>query len=148
MKIGGQRRYLLRAVDQDGDVLDNVVLKHFDKRVAKRFFCNFVKSSCYVPHRNLTNRLRSCDTTHKYVLTDVIRDSDKCHELVLSTGANPGPVRETHRPLSCRPTKYRQRIPGLPCTRIDTTAASYFSKPFPPFALPASGAVKIFQCVS
>jgi hypothetical protein len=44
---------------------------------------------------------------------------------------------------SCRSQRDLQfttlRIPGSPCNPIDTTAAPYFSKPFPPFALPASG---------
>jgi hypothetical protein len=38
--IGGQRYYLWRAVDQDGDVLDILVQKHRDKRAAKRFLCS------------------------------------------------------------------------------------------------------------
>lgn len=38
MAINGERHYLWRAVDQDGDVLDILVQKHRDKRAAKRFF--------------------------------------------------------------------------------------------------------------
>jgi len=41
--IGGQRHYLWRAVDQDGDVLDILVQKHRDKRAAKRFFRKLLK---------------------------------------------------------------------------------------------------------
>jgi putative transposase len=36
--IPGERHYLWRAVDQDGDVLDILVTRHRDKSVAKRFF--------------------------------------------------------------------------------------------------------------
>lgn len=36
--INGERHYLWRAVDQDGDVLDILVQKRRDKRGAKRFF--------------------------------------------------------------------------------------------------------------
>ena len=36
--IRGQRHYLWRAVDQDGDVLDILVTRHRDRKAAKRFF--------------------------------------------------------------------------------------------------------------
>ena len=36
--INGERHYLWRAVDQDGDVLDILVQKHRDRKAAKRFF--------------------------------------------------------------------------------------------------------------
>ena len=36
--IRGERHYLWRAVDQDGDVLDILVTRHRNKRAAKRFF--------------------------------------------------------------------------------------------------------------
>ena len=36
--ICGERHYLWRAVDQDGDVLDILVTRHRDRRAAKRFF--------------------------------------------------------------------------------------------------------------
>ncbi len=41
--INGERHYLWRAVDQDGDVLDILVQKHRDKRAAKRFFRKLLK---------------------------------------------------------------------------------------------------------
>lgn len=36
--IQGQRRYLWRAVDQDGDLIDILVTNRRDRRAAKRFF--------------------------------------------------------------------------------------------------------------
>ena len=36
--IRGQRHYLWRAVDQDGEMLDILVQKHRDQHAAKRFF--------------------------------------------------------------------------------------------------------------
>jgi len=38
VSIGGERRYLWRAIDQDGDVLDILVQAQKDTRAAKRFF--------------------------------------------------------------------------------------------------------------
>jgi putative transposase len=39
ISIRGQRHYLWRAVDQDGDVLDILVQRRRDGRAAKLFFC-------------------------------------------------------------------------------------------------------------
>ena len=36
--FGGERHYLWRAVDQDGDLLDILLQKHGNRRAAKRFF--------------------------------------------------------------------------------------------------------------
>lgn len=47
--IGGERRYLWRAVDQDGDVLDILVQKRRNQRAAKRFFMKLLKGLRYVP---------------------------------------------------------------------------------------------------
>ena len=41
--IRGERRYLWRAVDQDGDVLDILVQKRKDKRAAERFIKKLMK---------------------------------------------------------------------------------------------------------
>ena len=38
LSSNGQRHYLWRAVDQDGDVLDILVQPHRDQRAAERFF--------------------------------------------------------------------------------------------------------------
>ena len=43
IKIGGQRRYLWRAVDQDGDVLGILATRRRDARAAKRFFRKLLK---------------------------------------------------------------------------------------------------------
>jgi putative transposase len=41
--IRGERHYLWRAVDQDGDVIDILVTKRRDRRAAKRFFLRALK---------------------------------------------------------------------------------------------------------
>ncbi len=38
VKIGGERHYLWRAVDQDGDVIDILVQRYRNARAAKRLF--------------------------------------------------------------------------------------------------------------
>jgi putative transposase len=74
--IGVQRRYLWRAVDQDGDVLDILVQKHRDKRAAKRFFRKLLKGLRYSPRRIVTDKLRSYGAARKEVLPDVSHDND------------------------------------------------------------------------
>ena len=43
VNICGQRQYLWRAVDQDGDVIDILVQPHRDRRAAQRFFRKLLK---------------------------------------------------------------------------------------------------------
>jgi putative transposase len=75
--INGQRHYLWRAVDQDGDALDILVQKHRDKRAAKRFFRKLLKDLRYAPRRIVTDKLRSYGAARKEVLPDVIHDNDR-----------------------------------------------------------------------
>ena len=49
--IQGQRQYLWRAVDQDGDVLDILVQRRRDTRAAKRFFRKLLKGQGSPPWR-------------------------------------------------------------------------------------------------
>ena len=57
--IQGQRQYLWRAVDQDGDVLDILVQPRRDQRAAKRFFRKLLKGQGSEPRRLVTDKLRS-----------------------------------------------------------------------------------------
>ncbi len=75
--VNGERHYLWRAVDQDGDVLDILVKKHRDKRAAKRFYRKLLKGLGYAPRRIVTDKLRSYGAARKEVLPDVIHDSGK-----------------------------------------------------------------------
>ncbi len=43
VKIRGERHYLWRAVDQDGDVIDILVQRYRNARAAKRFFRKLLK---------------------------------------------------------------------------------------------------------
>jgi putative transposase len=77
VKIGGELRYLWRAVDQDGDVLDILVQKHRDKRAAKRFFRKLLKGLRYAPRKMVTDKLRSYGAARKEVLPSVMHDQGK-----------------------------------------------------------------------
>ena len=57
--IRGSRRYLWRAVDQDGDILDILVTRRRDAGAAKRFFRKLMKGQGGSPWQMVTDRLRS-----------------------------------------------------------------------------------------
>ena len=48
IRMGGQRYYLWRAVDQDGQTLDILVQKRRNTQAAKRFFRKLLKGLQYV----------------------------------------------------------------------------------------------------
>ncbi len=51
VNIQGQRQYLWRAVDQDGDVIDLLVQPRRDRRAAERFFRKLLKGQGAEPLR-------------------------------------------------------------------------------------------------
>src|SRR5918997_4788929 len=59
LAINGQRQYLWRAVDQEGNILDILVQPRRDKAAAKRFFRKLLKGLTYVPRVIITDRLKS-----------------------------------------------------------------------------------------
>ena len=59
VSIGGKRRYLWRAVDQDGDVLDILVQTRKDTRSARRFFRKLLKGQGELPMGMTTDKLGS-----------------------------------------------------------------------------------------
>ena len=73
--IQGQRQYLWRAVDQDGDVLDILLQPRRDRRAAKRFFRKLLKGQGGEPRRLVTDKLRSYGAAHRTVMPSVIHDT-------------------------------------------------------------------------
>ena len=69
--IQGQRRYLWRAVDQDGDLLDILVQSRRDRRAAIRFFRKVLKRQGRLPRRLITDKLRSYSAAHRTVMPSV-----------------------------------------------------------------------------
>src|SRR5215831_4036080 len=73
----GQRHYLWRAVDQDGEVLDILVQKHRDQRAAKRFFRKLLKGLHYVPRLIVTDKLGSYGVARRELLPSVVHRQDR-----------------------------------------------------------------------
>jgi putative transposase len=68
LTINGERHYLWRAVDQDGNVLDILVQRRRDKKAAKTFFRKLLKGLRYVPRVIITDQLKSYGAALREIL--------------------------------------------------------------------------------
>jgi putative transposase len=74
--VRGERLYLWRAVDQDGDVLDILVQKRKDKQAAMRFFKKLIKGQGRSAREIVTDKLPSYGAARKVIMPT----SMHCHE--------------------------------------------------------------------
>ncbi|MBN4048004.1 IS6 family transposase [bacterium AH-315-O15] len=79
VNIQGQRQYLWRAVDQDGDVIDILVQLRRGRHAAARFFRKLLKGQGRVPQRLITDKLLSYGAAHRTVMPSVVH-STRQHE--------------------------------------------------------------------
>ncbi|MFF9691419.1 IS6 family transposase [Streptomyces sp. NPDC014623] len=77
IKINGEQKYLWRAVDQDGTVLDILVQSRRDTPAARRFFRKLLKRTCSVSKVIVTDKLRSYGAAHREVMPSVEHRSHK-----------------------------------------------------------------------
>ena len=73
--IQGERQYLWRAVDQDGDVLDILVQPRRNRRAAERFFRKLLKGQGSEPQRLVTDKLKSYSAAHRTIMPSVVHDT-------------------------------------------------------------------------
>jgi putative transposase len=71
LTINGERHYLWRAVDQDGNVLDILVQRRRDQKAAKKFFRKLLKGLTYVPRVIITDKLKSYGAAKRELLPGV-----------------------------------------------------------------------------
>jgi len=71
VKINGELKYLWRAVDADGNVLDILVQNRRDTAAARRFFRKLLKKTWSVPRVIVTEKLRSYGTAHREIMPSV-----------------------------------------------------------------------------
>ena len=71
--LQGQRQYLWRAVDQDGDVIDLLVQSRRDRHAAARFFRKLLKRQGRGPLRLITDKLRSYAAARRTVMPSVMQ---------------------------------------------------------------------------
>ncbi|MFE7245562.1 IS6 family transposase, partial [Streptomyces sp. NPDC057580] len=77
IKINGELKYLWRAVDQDGNVLDILVQSRRDKAAARRFFRRLMTKTRAVPRVIVTDKLRSYGAAHREAMPSAERRSHK-----------------------------------------------------------------------
>ncbi|MCX4784175.1 IS6 family transposase [Streptomyces sp. NBC_01264] len=77
IKINGASKYLWRAVDQDGNVLDILVQSRRDKAAARRFFRRLLTSTGQVPRVVVTDKLKSYGAAHREIMPSVEHRSHK-----------------------------------------------------------------------
>ncbi|MFG3408956.1 IS6 family transposase [Streptomyces sp. NPDC048142] len=77
IKVDGRMRYLWRAVDQEGQVLDILVTDKRDTAAAKRFLRKLLKGAETVPRVIVTDKLRSYGAAHRQVTPSVEHRSSK-----------------------------------------------------------------------
>ena len=73
----GERQYLWRAVDQDGDVIDILVQPRRNRRAAERFFRKLLKGQGSEPRRLVTDKLRSYSAAHRAIMPSVIHVTER-----------------------------------------------------------------------
>jgi putative transposase len=71
VRINGKQRYLWRAVDQHGNVLDVLVVSRRNAVAAKKFFRKLLKGLRYVPRVIVTDKLASYEVAHREILHSV-----------------------------------------------------------------------------
>jgi putative transposase len=71
INIAGVRKYLWRAVDQHGNVLDILVQSRRNAVAAKRFFRKLFKGLRYVPRVLVTDQLGSYQVAHRELMSSV-----------------------------------------------------------------------------
>ena len=77
VKIGGERQYLWRAVDQDGDVIDILVQTYRNARAAKRVFRKLLKGQGSTPWRLVTDKLASYGAAHRNIMASVDHNTER-----------------------------------------------------------------------
>jgi putative transposase len=99
LTIGGERHYLWRAVDQDGNVLDILVQSRRNKKAAKRFFRKLLKGLQYVPRVIITDKLKSYAAARREILPGV---EHRQHKRLNNRAEN------SHQPTRLREKKMRK----------------------------------------
>ena len=77
VKIRGERHYLWRAVDQDGDLIDILVQRYRNARAARRFFRKLLKRQGSQPWQLVTDKLRSYGAAHRSIMPSVDHNTER-----------------------------------------------------------------------
>ena len=94
VKINGKQKYLWRAVDQDGEVVDVFLQARRNGTAAKHFFKRLIKSHGDEPRKIVTDKLRSYGVAHRELMPDVFHDTSQYANNRAEQSHEPTRVRE------------------------------------------------------
>ena len=94
IKTGGQQRYLWRAVDQDGEVVDVFLQTRRDGKAARRFFMRLIIKHRDEPRKIVTEKLRSYGVAHRELIPETIHDTSQYANNRAELSHQPARVRE------------------------------------------------------
>jgi len=94
VKIHGQQKYLWRAVDQDGEVVDVFLQSRRDTAAAKRFFKQLIRNHGNEPRKIVTDKLRSYGVAHRELIPESFHESSQYANNRAELSHQPTRVRE------------------------------------------------------
>ena len=92
--INGQRLYLWRAVDQDGDVIEILVQSRRNRRAATRLLRKLLKRQGRPPLRLVTDKLKSYSAAHRAIMPSVSHDTRQYENNLAEVAHQPTRQRE------------------------------------------------------
>jgi putative transposase len=117
VKIQGDLHYLCRAVDQDGEVVDEFLQKKRNGKAAKRFFKRLLKNHKGEPRKIVMDKLRSYGVAHRELIPESVHDTSKYANNRAELSHQPTRVRERGM-RKFKPVQQAQRF-------LDVHAAVY-----------------------
>ena len=128
--IGGRRMYLWRAVDDEGEVLDNLVQRRRNKAAAVKLFRKLMKKFGFAPRRLVTDKLPSYGAARAEIGMTAEHEkglrknnrAENSHQPVRTTGAQAAAVQirrvsPTIRRFACRRLQHLQRATSSDLSR-------------------------------
>jgi putative transposase len=94
VRIRGQYRYLWRAVDQDGEVVDILLQERRDAAAARRFFGHLLAHLGGEPRTIVADKLESYAVAHRELLPDAAHDTRRYANNRAELSHQPTRVRE------------------------------------------------------
>jgi len=94
IKIRGLQKYLWRAVDQDGEVVDVFLQSRRDTAAAKRFFKQLIRNHGNEPRKIVTDKLRSYGVAHRELIPESFHESSQYANNRAELSHQPTRVRE------------------------------------------------------
>ncbi|MFC8390417.1 IS6 family transposase [Streptomyces sp. NPDC057238] len=138
VRTNGELKYLWRAADQDGNVLDTLLRPRRDAKATRCFFRRLMKKARAVPRVIVTDKLRSYGAAHRKAMPSVEHLSHKglnnraedSHQLTWQRDPSPGgPPTGSPR---CRPKPCTASVPARRTPSANTASTPPdFSPPYP-----------------